>query len=44
VSRALHTALGGGWQGSVDEIPKPQVAGNPPIPPAAADSLAAKPP
>lgn len=40
----LYTALGGGWQDSVDEIPKAQVAGNPPTLPAAADSLAAKPP
>ena len=41
---ALYTALGGGWQGSAGDIPKPQIASNPPILPAAADSLAASPP
>ena len=41
---ALYTALGGGWQASAGDIPKPQIASNPPVLPAVADSLAASPP
>jgi multidrug efflux system outer membrane protein len=40
---ALYTALGGGWENSIDNVPNPQIAGDPPIVPAAADSLAATP-
>jgi NodT family efflux transporter outer membrane factor (OMF) lipoprotein len=38
---ALYTALGGGWENSISGVPNPQIAGNPPIVPAAADALAA---
>jgi NodT family efflux transporter outer membrane factor (OMF) lipoprotein len=41
---ALYTALGGGWQDSAGDIPKPSVAAVTPILPAAADSLAGEPP
>jgi NodT family efflux transporter outer membrane factor (OMF) lipoprotein len=42
---ALYTALGGGWQNDAgSSVPQPQIAGDPPIMPAAADSLAAAPP
>jgi outer membrane protein, multidrug efflux system len=41
---ALYTALGGGWENNMENVPNPQIAGNPPIVPAAADALAAKPP
>jgi hypothetical protein len=37
---ALYTALGGGWENSTVKVPKPQIAGNPPLMPAAADALA----
>ncbi len=37
---ALYTALGGGWENSTGKIPNPQIAGNPPVMPAAADALA----
>jgi outer membrane protein, multidrug efflux system len=37
---ALYTALGGGWENSTGKIPTPQIAGNPPVVPAAADTLA----
>ncbi len=37
---ALYTALGGGWENSTVKVPNPQIAGNPPVMPAAADALA----
>lgn len=37
---ALYTALGGGWENSAVKVPNPQIAGNPPAMPAAADALA----
>jgi outer membrane protein, multidrug efflux system len=37
---ALYTALGGGWENSTSKVPNPQIAGNPPVMPAAADALA----
>lgn len=40
---ALYTALGGGWESRIDNVPTPQIAGDPPIVPAAADALAATP-
>ena len=40
---ALYRALGGGWEATAGDVPRPAIDGAPPITPAALDSVAAEP-